>query len=177
MRKRDEEFMAAALREARQSLELDEFPVGAVVVIHDEVVVRAHWTGAAQRRLLDHAEMLALMEAERSGKVARRQERQETTLYTTLEPCALCMAAAMSFLLGRIVYAAEAPVDGGTTLPDRWQPPNGHPPNGIPYTIPTVIGGIGREASIALIAEWLRRNPRQTWAAAYIPEDFTRSAG
>jgi hypothetical protein len=87
------------------------------------------------------------------------------------------MAAAMSFLLGRIVYAAEPPVDGGTTLPDRWQPPNGHPPNGIPYTIPTVIGGIGREASIALIAEWLRRNPRQTWAAAYIPEDFTRSAG
>jgi tRNA(adenine34) deaminase len=137
MKKRDEEFMAEAMKEARRSLELDEFPVGAVVVIHDEVVVHAHWTGAAQRRLLDHAEMLALMEAERSGKVSRRQERQEATLYTTLEPCALCMAAAMSFLLGRIVYAAEAPVDGGTTLPDRWQPPNGHPPDGIPYTIPT----------------------------------------
>jgi tRNA(Arg) A34 adenosine deaminase TadA len=45
MRKRDEEFMAEALGEARRSLELDEFPVGAVVVIHDEVVVRAHWTG------------------------------------------------------------------------------------------------------------------------------------
>jgi tRNA(adenine34) deaminase len=177
MKKRDEEFMAEALGEARRSLELDEFPVGAVLVIHDEVVVRAHWTGAAQRQLLDHAEMLALMEAERSGKVSRRQERQEATLYTTLEPCALCMAAAMSFLLGRIVYAAEAPVDGGTTLPDLWQPPNGHPPDGIPYTIPKVGGGVGREASIELIAEWLRRNPRQTWAAAYISEDPARSAG
>jgi tRNA(Arg) A34 adenosine deaminase TadA len=117
MRKRDEEFMAEALNEARRSLDVDEFPVGAVVVFGDEVVVRAHWTGAAQRRLLDHAELLALMAAERSGKVARRRERQEATLYTTLEPCALCMAAAMSFLLGRIVFAAEAPVDGGTTLP------------------------------------------------------------
>ncbi len=143
MKKRDEEFMAEALAEARRSLELDEFPVGAVVVLRDEVVVRAHWTGAAQGRLLDHAEMLALMEAERSGQVSRRQERQEATLYTTLEPCALCMAAAMSFLLGRIVYAAEAPVDGGTTLPGLWQPPSGHPPDGIPYTIPTGRGGIG----------------------------------
>jgi tRNA(adenine34) deaminase len=68
MRRRDEEYMAKALREARRSLEFEEFPVGAVVVIHDEVVVRAHWTGAAQRRLLDHAEMLALMEGERSGR-------------------------------------------------------------------------------------------------------------
>jgi tRNA(adenine34) deaminase len=136
MKTRDEEFMAEAVREARRSLELDEFPVGAVVVLRDEVVVRAHWTGAAQRRLLDHAEMLALMEAERSRRVSRRQERQEATLYTTLEPCALCMAAAMSFLLGRIVYAAEAPVDGGTTLPDLWEPPNGHPPGWNPVHNP-----------------------------------------
>jgi tRNA(adenine34) deaminase len=170
VRTRDEEFMAEAMAEARRSLDVDEFPVGAVVVLGDEVIVRAHWTGAAQRRLLDHAEMLALMEAERSGKVARRQERREATLYTTLEPCALCMAAAMSFLLGRLVFAADAPVDGGTNLPDLWEPPNGHPPNGMPYSIPQVIGGVGREASIALIAEWTRRNPQRTWALGYIPD-------
>jgi len=97
MTDRDAEFMGEALVEAQKSLEVDEFPVGAVVVLGDEVVVRAHWKGVAQRRLLDHAEMLALLEAERSGKVSRRHERQEATLYTTLEPCALCMAAAMSF--------------------------------------------------------------------------------
>lgn len=172
MSDRDEEFMAVALAEARRSLDVDEFPVGAVVVLRDEVVVQAHWTGAAQRRLLDHAEMLALMEAERSGKVSRLQDRQEATLYTTLEPCALCMAAGMSFLVGRIVFAAEAPVDGGTNLPALWEPPNGHPTNGIPYTIPEVVGGIGRDASIVLIAEGVRRNPQQTWAAGYVPDGF-----
>jgi tRNA(adenine34) deaminase len=168
VRKVEDEFMAEALAEAGRSLDVNEFPVGAVVALGDEIVVRAHWTGAAQRRLLDHAEMLALMEAERSGRVSRRPERQAATLYTTLEPCALCMAAAMSFLLGRIVLAAGAPVDGGTNLPVLWQPPNGHPPDGMPYTIPDIVSGIGREASIALIAEW--RNPQQTWAAAYLPE-------
>jgi tRNA(adenine34) deaminase len=170
MREGDELFMAEALAEARRSLAVDEFPVGAVVVLADEVVVRAHWTGAAKRRLLDHVELLALMEAERSGKVSRRQERQEATLYTTLEPCALCMAAAMSFLLGKIVFAAEAPVDGGTNLPELWEPPSGHPANGMPYGIPEVVSGIEREASTALIAEWIRRSPERAWAIPYIPE-------
>jgi tRNA(Arg) A34 adenosine deaminase TadA len=114
--------------------------------------------------------MLVLMDAERSGKVARRPQRQEATLYTTLEPCALCMAAAMTFLLGRIVFAADAPIDGGTNLPDLWQPPNGHPTTGVPYAIPEVVGGIGREASLELIGEWTRRTPQRTWAAAYVPE-------
>jgi tRNA(adenine34) deaminase len=168
---RDELFMTEAVLEAQRSLDVDEFPVGAVVALDGEVVARAHWTGSSQRRLLDHAEMLALMEAERSGKVSRRRERQDATLYTTLEPCALCMAAAMSFLLGRIVFALEAPVDGGTNLPTLWEPPNGHPSNGMPYTIPAVVGGVGRQASIALVAEWVRRNPEQTWAASYVPKD------
>jgi tRNA(Arg) A34 adenosine deaminase TadA len=135
--------MAEALLEAQRSLDVGEFPVGAVVV----------------------------MEAERSGKVSRRHQRQAATLYTTLEPCALCMAAAMSFLLGRIVFAADAPVDGGTSLPGLWAPPNGHPPDGMPYAIPEIVGGIGREASVALLADWTRANPNATWAAPYIPAD------
>ena len=167
---RDEQFMAEALAEARRSLDIGEFPVGAVVVHRDEVVARAHWRGAAERRLLDHAEIVALMEAERSGAVSRRPERQEATLYTTLEPCALCMSAAMSFLLGCIVFALEAAVDGGTNLPQAWEPPNGHPVDGLPYTIPKVVGGVGREASIALVAEWVGQHPEQGWAAAYIPQ-------
>jgi tRNA(adenine34) deaminase len=167
-RERDEAVMAEALAEARRSLDLDEFPVGALVVLGGDVVARAHWRGIARRRLIDHAEILALMKAERSGRVSSRRERQRATLYTTLEPCALCMAAAMSFLLGRIVFAAEAAVDGGTNLPELWAPPNGHPQDGVPYTIPEVVGGVGREASIALIEEWIGRSPQRRWATPYL---------
>ena len=161
--------MAEALAEAERSLESDEFPVGAVVVLADDVVARAHWTGQKERRLLDHAEMLALMEAERSGKVSLRRQRQDATLYTTLEPCHLCMAAAMCFVLGRVVFAAAAPVDGGTNLPDLWRPPNGHPADGMPYTIPDVLGGVAADASTQLIAEWVDRDPaKRRWASAYL---------
>lgn len=160
--------MSEALAEAERSLALNEFPVGAVVVLGSAIVGRGYWAGPA--RLLDHAEIVALMEADRSSRVLRRNDRRAATLYTTLEPCALCMAASMSFLLGRVVYALEAPVDGGTNLPDLWQPPNGHPQDGIPYTIPDVAGGVGRDASIALIAEWLERNSQHAWASAYIPQ-------
>jgi len=72
-------------------------------------------------------------------------------------------------LLGRIVFALEAPVDGGTNLPGLWRPSNGHPPDGMPYTIPDVSGGVGRAASATLIAEWVRRDPKRMWAAPYIP--------
>lgn len=170
---RDDAFMAEALSEARRSLDVDEFPVGAVVVLGNEVVARAHWQGAAHRRLLDHAEMVALMDAERTEKISRRREREAATLYTTLEPCALCMAAAMSFLLGKIVFAAEAPVDGAANLPDLWQPANGHPQDRMPYAIPTVVGGVGRDASMQLITEWVRRHPQQAWAAGYLPAIYT----
>jgi tRNA(adenine34) deaminase len=167
---RDEAFMREALAEARRSLDADEFPVGAIVVLAGEIVGRAHWTGVTERRLLDHSELLALMDAERSGKVVTRQQRGQATLYTTLEPCQLCMAAAMSFLLGRVVYAAPAPVDGGTNLPDVWQPPNGHPPDGKPYAIPEVLPGVCSDESIRLIAEWINRNPTgRSWATPYVP--------
>ena len=90
-------------------------------------------------------------------------------LYTTLEPCHLCMAAAMCFLVGRVVFAAPAPVDGGTNLPELWQPPNGHPTDGMPYTIPEVNRGIGRDQSLALVAEWVERQPSaRGWAHAYL---------
>src|SRR2546423_14045555 len=102
---------------------MNEFPVGAVVVVDDTIIGRGCWQGPA--RLVDHAEIVALRDAEHEG-VLSRTERRRSTLYTTLEPCALCTAASMSFLLGRIVYALEAPLDGGTNLPEVWQPSLGH---------------------------------------------------
>ena len=164
--------MEQALSEARKSLARGEFPVGAVLVHQGDVVAQAHWTTSPPLRLLDHAELVALAAAERSGRISSRRQRQESTLYTTLEPCALCMAAAMSFVLGEVVFAAEAAVDGAADLPDVWQPPNGHPADGMPYGIPVVVGGVKRDESLALLAEWIRSDRRHAWAAAYLPPEM-----
>jgi hypothetical protein len=39
----------------------------------------------------------------------------------------------------------------------------------MPYAVPRVVAGVRREASIALIADWIGRNPQEAWAAAYVP--------
>ena len=75
------------------------------------------------------------------------------------------------FKLGRVVYALDAPVDGGTNLPDLWQPPNGHPQDEVAYAIPYVAAGFRRNESIALLREWMARNSENTWAAGYLPQE------
>jgi tRNA(adenine34) deaminase len=159
-----ETFMREALAEARRSLEAGDVPIGAVVVHDKRVVTRAHWR-YEHGRLLDHPELLCLLEAERSGRVTHGRERRKATLYTTLEPCALCMSASMSFLLGRLVFALESRTDGAANLSELWQPAEGHPaPGEPPYAIPDIIGGVGRGDSLALIERFLATNSESPFA-------------
>jgi tRNA(adenine34) deaminase len=81
--------------------------------------------------------------------------RRRCTLYTTLEPCLMCMGTAMSFGLGRIVYALSGPADGAADVAIRWSPRLGHPPTGVPYSILEVEGGLRAHAARLLIERWL----------------------
>jgi tRNA(adenine34) deaminase len=157
-------FMREALAQAEQGLAANETPVGAVTVLDGEIVSAAHWRYRPDG-LLDHAEVVALREA----------ERRDLTLYTTLEPCLLCMGAAMSFWVGRIVYALEAPLDGASNVIDVWQPRLGHPPPGYQvYAVPEIVAGVCREEALTLMRTWVARNPDLGWAPAMLPA-FTYS--
>jgi tRNA(adenine34) deaminase len=99
----DEEFMAAALDEARRGLEAGEVPVGAVVVVDGGIVARAHNAPVALTDPTAHAEILAVREA------ARKQGNYRlagATLYTTVEPCPMCCGAILNARVGRVVYGA-----------------------------------------------------------------------
>lgn len=108
-----EKFMKLAIDQARLSLEKKEFPVGAVLVKNNEVIGTA-FNRDRELGYLAHAEMLLLLEADH--KKPKFSERKEMTLYTTLEPCLMCMAASVSFFVGEIVYSLDAPEDGGARL-------------------------------------------------------------
>jgi tRNA(adenine34) deaminase len=164
----DEEFMAVALAEARKGLAANELPIGAAVALDGEVLAATHWRIGEQPRLVDHAELVALRAAE-DARPLGRADRGRSTLYTTLEPCLLCMGAAMSFLVGRIVYALEAPLDGASDVAEIWQPRLGHPRDGFPYGLPEISGGVGRAASVALFQEFISRNPKAEWAKTFAP--------
>jgi tRNA(adenine34) deaminase len=100
----DEYFMREALKEARKALELDEVPVGAVIVCQDRIIGRGH---NLTERLVDvtaHAEMQAFTAA--SNHLGAKY-LEECTLYVTLEPCVMCAGAAFWTQIGKVVYGAS----------------------------------------------------------------------
>jgi tRNA(adenine34) deaminase len=141
--------MGAALEQAALGLERGELPIGAVVAAGDEIVARSYWQ--SRDGLLAHPELLALQQA----------NRRNVTLATTLEPCLLCMAAAMFAFADRVVFALESQTDGGTRIGEVWDPAAG---SVAPYRFPAVEGGVRREESVELVREFLRREPASGFA-------------
>ena len=101
--------MRQALEEARRGLEAGEVPVGAVVVVDDEIVSRAHNAPIGLADPTAHAEVLALREA--GGKTGNYR-LTAATLYATVEPCSMCCGAALQARVARVVYAAADPRAG-----------------------------------------------------------------
>ncbi len=142
-------------------------PVGAVAVLEGKVISSRYWR-FNRDALLDHAEMLALRDAEKDARIVGR--RDDVTLYTTLEPCLLCMGAAMSFKVSRIVFALEAPYDGASNVTKVWQPALGFPPEGFRiFSNPDVVGGVCRAEALDLMTAYVERNPGQPWLQAMLP--------
>jgi tRNA(adenine34) deaminase len=111
----DEHFMRKALIQAQAALKKGEFPVGCVIVAANTVVASGARTGTAGQMVneTDHAEMVALRQlAESRG--SGPFESGDLTLYSTLEPCLMCFGAILLSGIGRIVYAYEDVMGGGT---------------------------------------------------------------
>jgi len=100
----DEYFMNEALKEANKALERDEVPIGAVVVIENRIIARAHNLTETLHDATAHAEMQAFTAASDylGGKYLK-----ECILYVTLEPCTMCAGAAFWAQLGKLVYGAD----------------------------------------------------------------------
>lgn len=143
MEKDDLYFMQEALKEARKAFELDEVPVGAVIVCEGKIIARAH---NLSERLIDataHAEMQAFTSASShlGGKYLN-----ECTLYVTIEPCPMCAGAGFWTQLGKIVYGAKDEKRGYSLL----NPQIVHPKTKI-------VSGILAEECGELMKEFFRR--------------------
>ena len=105
----DSAFMGRALDGARRASSEGEVPVGAVVVLDDTVIGEGHNRPIASMDPTAHAEILALREAAAKGGNYRLLG---ATLYTTVEPCAMCCGAVLHARLARVVYGAPDPKAG-----------------------------------------------------------------
>src|SRR5215216_2780616 len=108
----DEYFMREALKEAQKAFDINEIPVGAVVVCKNRVIARAHNQTEKLTDATAHAEMLAVTAAE---NYLGSKYLNECTLYVTLEPCVMCAGALHWVQLQKLVYGASD-VQRGYTL-------------------------------------------------------------
>jgi tRNA(adenine34) deaminase len=99
----DTDFMRHALMLARRAAEDGEVPVGALLVLDNEVIGEGWNRPIASHDPTAHAEIVAL----RAGAHVQRNYRlSAATLYATLEPCAMCMGAVLNARLARVVFGA-----------------------------------------------------------------------
>ena len=100
-------FMRLALEEARQAAEMEEVPVGAVLVAEDgEVLARAHNRTIADNDPCAHAEILAIR---RAASRLGNYRLLNTALYVTVEPCLMCMGAIIHARVARLFFGTRDP--------------------------------------------------------------------
>jgi tRNA(adenine34) deaminase len=105
----DEQYMQQALIEAQKAYDADEVPVGAVIVMNDRIIARAHNQVEMLNDTTAHAEIMALTTA---FNFLGSKYLPEATLYVTVEPCLMCSGALYWSKIGAIVYGAPDEKNG-----------------------------------------------------------------
>ncbi len=147
-----ESLMCLALELARAAQRDGEVPVGAVVVDAEGHVLGEGRNRAERESPLHHAEMEAL-----SAVLCTRDRRSlgGSTLYSTAEPCLMCLGAMVQARIGGLVYACEEPRFGGVALLQAlWR--EGRYPHRFP-----VSSGLMEDESRALLQEFFRQRRQE----------------
>ena len=132
----DSYFMKKALQEAEIAFDKGEVPVGAVIVIDNRIIARAHNLNEALNDVTAHAEMQAITAAANflGGKYLHN-----CTLYVTLEPCQMCAGALYWSQISKIVYGTKDEERGCTKLGAKLHPKT------------KMVGGILKEETATLL--------------------------
>ncbi|HEV8337821.1 MAG TPA: tRNA adenosine(34) deaminase TadA [Candidatus Polarisedimenticolia bacterium] len=109
----DENYIHEALRLARRAARKGEVPIGALLVVKDQVLARAGNATVTRRDPTAHAEVLVLRQA---AKRLGNHRLAGSILYVTLEPCIMCLGAMVQARIGRCVFGASDPRVGAAGL-------------------------------------------------------------
>ena len=148
--KRDELYMGKAIAQARASLQRGDYPVGAVLLINGELVgehnnslrSQGTWGGHAETQLLlDHSKKIKDLKMEKKGT--------RVELYSTLEPCLMCLGTALLHRVDRVIFACHDPRGGATSVSLENLP-------GFYHTYwPEIVSGIQKEESYSMLHDWM----------------------
>lgn len=145
----DERYMRQALQEAMRALDLDEVPIGCVIVCENRIIARGHNLTERLHDFTAHAEMQAYTSA---SEYLGGKSLNECTLYVTLEPCVMCAGAAYNTRVGRIVFGAYDEKRGFSKF-------GNHSDTGQAIVHPKceVVGGVLGEECATLLTDFFRK--------------------
>ncbi|KPU45878.1 tRNA-specific adenosine deaminase [Oxobacter pfennigii] len=149
-----EEKMRLVLKLAEEGMLYGELPIAAIIFHDDEIVSKAYTTEKQDERYLIHAELKALLAMdEQKYPISARRKMQ---LFTNLEPCMMCLGAAIHSFVGEIYYSIESPTDGGVVWMEKTWDGN-HAVSS--FKPPKVFSGILEKESRELFEEYLKICP------------------
>jgi tRNA(adenine34) deaminase len=157
-----DDLIRAAIDVAEEGMAAGEAPIGAVVETGGRILGRAHTRDVSLGRRLVHADLLAMIEADEALGWGPRPH--PVRLAVNLEPCLMCMGAAMALKVDEVYYALESPADGGAAVGASWQVS----PDLPWYRPPTIVGGIRRAEARDQFRRFRDQAPDsgiRTWAA------------
>ncbi|MEO6541847.1 MAG: nucleoside deaminase [Ferruginibacter sp.] len=140
----DEQYMQQALKEAQKAFDKDEVPVGAIIVMNDTIIARAHNQVELLNDSTAHAEILAVTTA---FNFLSSKYLPEATLYVTIEPCLMCSGALYWSKIGKIVYGAPDDKNGYRRCCGNMNPFH-------PKTI--LLGGILKDECAGLLRDFFK---------------------
>lgn len=108
-KRRDEKYMKLALKEAKKARDINEVPIGCVIVRDDKVIGKGYNKRNTDKNVLSHAELIAIKQA---CKKTGDWRLEDCTMYITLEPCQMCAGAMVQARLQRAVIGSMNPKAG-----------------------------------------------------------------
>lgn len=152
-----ERLMREALAEARKGMGEGEAPIGSVLALPNQstpgkahIIARGHNRINALQRKIAHAEIVTFESAGGGNGMppALPLDATDVILVSTLEPCVMCLGAAMEAGVTYVLFGLEAPADNGTKRVKPLESPKS--------TAPEIEGGIFAEESRQLFEQWLQ---------------------
>ena len=147
----DEIYMNEAITLAKMAEEIDEVPVGALIVHKGEVIARAYNTRESSKCATHHAELLAIEEA---CAALGGWRLPDTTLYVTMEPCCMCAGAIVNARIPRVVFGTHDIRFGAFgSCVDLTKLELNHTPQ--------VTGGVLEDETRTILTEYFRRKRKK----------------
>lgn len=160
------EKMSLVINLAKKALENNELPIACIIFHGDKIITQSYTSEIEDKRLLVHAEIKALMELDL--KKISAKEKMQMELFTNLEPCMMCLGAAVSSFVGKVCYSLDAPSDGAAKWAEKtW---NEHHVKSS-FCLPVITSGILESESRELFKKYIdihKEGPLVEWVKTII---------